>query len=50
VCKAGRRSSGEKGKYKDIEKATYTAEEMKKIYVAYDQEEIRGSVPRYWRM
>jgi acyl dehydratase len=46
--RAGRRSSGEKGKYKDIQKATYTLEEMKKIYAAYDAEEIRGATPRYW--
>jgi len=46
--RAGRRSSGEKGKYRDIQKAAYTPEEMKKIYTAYDAEEIRGATPRYW--
>jgi acyl dehydratase len=46
--RAGRRSSGEKGKYKDIEQATYTPEEMNRIYDAYDREEIRGATPRYW--
>ena len=46
--RAGRISSGKKGKYKDIEKATYTPEEMKKIFADYDSEEIRGAAPRYW--
>ncbi len=46
--RAGRRSSGEKGKYRDIQKATYTAEDLKKIYAAYEAEEIRGANPRYW--
>jgi len=46
--RAGRSSAAEKGKYKDIERAAYTPEEMEKIYAAYDQEEIRGSNPRYW--
>jgi len=35
-------------KYKDIEKASYTPEETKQIYEAYDKEEIRGATPRYW--
>jgi acyl dehydratase len=46
--RAGRRSSAEKGKYKDIQRATYTPEELRKIYEAYEQEEIRGATPRYW--
>jgi acyl dehydratase len=46
--RAGRRSSGEKGKYADIKAATYTPEEMKSIYAAYNAEEIRGANPRYW--
>lgn len=46
--RAGRRSSSEKGKYKHIEKASYTQEEIKSIYADYDREEIRGNKPRYW--
>ncbi len=46
--RAGRKSSGEKGKYKDISSATYTPEQMKSIYADYDAEEIRGANPRYW--
>jgi acyl dehydratase len=46
--RAGRRSAAEKGKYKDIERATYTADQMKEIYAAYDREQIRGGEPRYW--
>lgn len=46
--RAGRKSSKEKGKYTDIKAATYTPEEIKKIYADYDAEEIRGAKPRYW--
>jgi acyl dehydratase len=46
--RAGRHSSAEKGKYMHIEQATYTQEEMKRIYSAYEQEEIRAAAPRYW--
>ena len=46
--RAGRVSSGKTGKYRHIEKATYTKEEMGKIFSDYDKEEIRGSTPRFW--
>ncbi len=46
--RAGRKSSKEKRKYSDISSATYTPEEIKKIYADYDAEEIRGASPRYW--
>lgn len=46
--RAGRSSSGKKGKYRDIKPATYTKEDMQRIYADYDREEIRGSTPRYW--
>lgn len=46
--RAGRKASAEKGKYSDIKPATYSPEELQKIYSAYDAEEIRGSQPRYW--
>ena len=55
ICKAlgwsvwaGRAEAGAMGKYKDIPKASYTDEELQRIYEAYDREEIRGSTPRYW--
>jgi acyl dehydratase len=46
--RAGRRSAGEKGKYKEIERASYSADELKKIYGDYEREEVRGGHPRYW--
>ncbi len=46
--RASRRSSKEKGKYSDIQAATYTKEDLRKIFDAYDNEEIRGSQPRWW--
>jgi len=46
--RAARKASAEKGKYSDIEPATYKPEELQKIYAAYDAEEIRGAKPRYW--
>ncbi len=46
--RAGRRSSGERKKYGDIQPATYSSEELKAIFEAYDAEEIRGANPRYW--
>jgi acyl dehydratase len=48
TTRAGRVSSGRKGKYRDIKKATYTSEEMKEIFSDYDNEVIRGADPRYW--
>ena len=46
--RAGRQSSGENRKYGDIKPAEYTKGDLKKIYQAYDEEEIRGATPRYW--
>ena len=46
--RAGRRSSKETGKYSDIKQATYSPEELQKIYAAYEAEEVRGDNPRYW--
>lgn len=46
--RAGRSSSKEKGKYSEIKSASYTPEEMKKIYADYDAEEVQGANPRYW--
>ncbi len=46
--RAGRQASAEKGKYRNIEQATYSQEELQTIYAAYDAEEIRGVTPRYW--
>lgn len=45
---AGRAESGQMGKYREIPKATYTPEQMRAIYDAYEREEIRGANPRYW--
>lgn len=46
--RAARKASAKKRKYADIKKTTYSAEEMQKIYNAYDSEETRGAIPRYW--
>ena len=46
--RAGRQASSERGKYSDIKSATYSAEELQKIYAAYEAEEIREANPRYW--
>ena len=46
--RAGRKSSKEKGKYADISSATYSPEDLKKIYADYDAEVIQGANPRYW--
>ncbi|MBI2908286.1 MAG: MaoC family dehydratase N-terminal domain-containing protein [Chloroflexi bacterium] len=48
AIRAERKSSGEKGKYRDIPKAEYTSEELEAIYSDYDKEDIRGANPRYW--
>lgn len=45
---AERGSSGKRGKYKEVPKATYTPEQLEAIYQDYDREEIRGSNHRYW--
>lgn len=48
VVRAGRQASRDRAKYADIGLATYTPQEIKKIYADYDAEEIRGANPRYW--
>jgi acyl dehydratase len=46
--RAERHASGERGKYKHIEKARYSREQLEAIWADYDREEIRGAIPRYW--
>ena len=48
VVRAERTASKGKGKYSQTPRATYSSDEMKKIYDDYDREEIRGGTPRYW--
>ena len=45
---AERQASKERGKLKDISRATYTEEEINKIYDDYQKEVVRGRTPRYW--
>jgi len=45
---AERGAAGERGKYRHIPKATYSQEELERIYADYDREVIRGGEPRYW--
>ena len=42
------RQWGERKKYADITRQTYTPEDIDRIYASYDQEERRGDSPRYW--
>lgn len=46
--RAERRAAREQGKYKGIEKARYTAEQLRDIEDDYFKEAIRGANPRYW--
>ena len=46
--RSARKASADKRKYAGIKQATYSVEEMQKIYDSYDSEEIRGATPRYW--
>ncbi len=43
-----RKTAREKGKYADLEPATYSDEDMARLDAIYAAEEPRGSVPRYW--
>jgi acyl dehydratase len=43
-----RKRAREKGKYSEIEPATYTDEELAAIDAVYAAEEVRGADPRYW--
>ncbi|MDO8672512.1 MAG: MaoC family dehydratase N-terminal domain-containing protein [Dehalococcoidia bacterium] len=43
-----RQAASGKGKYSYLEPATYTDEDLEKIWADYDREEVRGANPRYW--
>ena len=43
-----RQSGSKRGKYAEIERAHYTAEDLQRIEADYDREERRGAEPRYW--
>lgn len=43
-----RKESRDRGKYKDIEAASYTDADIEKIDEIYAQEEVRGAEKRYW--
>jgi acyl dehydratase len=43
-----RKTAREKGKYSDIEPATYSEEDLARIDAVYAAEEPRGAVARYW--
>lgn len=43
-----RDSAQKRGKYDYLEPATYTDADIKRIFDAYENEQVRGSTPRYW--
>ncbi len=43
-----RKTARERGKYAEIEPATYTDDDYKRIDDIYEQEQPRGAEPRYW--
>jgi acyl dehydratase len=43
-----RDAAQDKGKYHELKAATYTPEEIDRIFADYDKEEVRGAEPRYW--
>jgi acyl dehydratase len=43
-----RKTAREKGKYLDIEPATYTDEDIAKLDAIYEKEEVRGAETRWW--
>lgn len=43
-----RKAARERGKYRDIEPASYTDEDIERIGEIYAQEEPRGAEPRWW--
>lgn len=45
---AERAGTKDMGKYANIKPATYTLEELDRINEGYDNEIIRGAIPRYW--
>ena len=44
----GRSEAGRAGKYRHTPKPSYTREDWKRILDMYENEEVRGSEPRYW--
>ncbi len=46
--RAERKASGEKGKYRDIQAATYSPEQLQKLAHQVIDEKPRGGEPRYW--
>ena len=43
-----RNEAAARGKYRQLEPAHYTKDDLERIIAAYEREEIRGSAPRYW--
>ena len=43
-----RDTARKRNKYHYLEQATYTREDIARIFADYDAEEIRGAIPRYW--
>lgn len=43
-----RKAARERDKYKKLDTPKYTKEDLQSIWDQYDNEEIRGSTPRYW--
>lgn len=43
-----RKAARERGKYSDIEPATYTDDDYERIDAIYEQEQPRGAEPRFW--
>ena len=48
VMRTPRDAARQRGKYMDLSRYRYSPEEMEEIDNAYESEEIRGDVPRYW--
>ena len=48
VMRTPRDAARERGKYMDIARYRYSPEDLEGIDRAYEEEEIRGDVPRYW--
>ena len=46
--RADRQASQQKGKYAGTKIYKYTEEEIEAIFCAYESEQIRGAIPRYW--
>ncbi|MPZ24350.1 MAG: acyl dehydratase [Dehalococcoidia bacterium] len=43
-----RGAAREKGKYSSVKKESYSAEDLERVWAAYDGERVRGDEPRYW--